>query len=142
MNTREQVLADLEALLRVASSAKYITRQISRFADLPTNVFPAIQIIDQGDSEVLHKTGGVATVSMDVKINIIVAAEYKNNTTILNNTEKEITTILFNNLKIGGSVDLIEIFEREAEDFEATYPFVVVSRNITIHYTGNVATGL
>jgi len=142
MATREQVLTSLETLAASAASVKYSTRQVVLFEDLPTNIFPLVQVIDNGDIEVLHKTGGVATVSIDVQLKIVTKAEYKDNATKLNMVDSEIIAALYTDLRLGGGADLVEILDREAEEIETTHPFVVVTRNIVLHYTGSMATGL
>jgi len=138
---REQIMTALENTLKL-TSVKYVTRQITKFDQLPNNIFPAIQIIDDSDAEIEHKTGGYVNIGINIIVNTIVKAEYKNNATMLNNIDAEIIQKINQNLTLGGLCSAIEIHNREHQDIEATYPYVISTRNLIIWYTGNMANGL
>jgi len=141
LSRRESALEALKTVISGSAFIKYVTRDVMPFEHLASTQFPMCMIEDLGDDDLTYKTSGNANITISLNLKIITKAEYSNNSSAINLADQDIVKQIAGSQKLGGLVSIMELRERETQDIETTYPYVVVVRKARIVYSENTSNG-
>jgi len=138
---REEILVELEKLLKGIPDIKLVTREFKPIDDISSVQFPCIIIEDDGVESFDWKTGGFADIHFDVNI-IGYVNQHNGVSSELNRIDAELKKIISSNLTLNGKVAIIRIMPYTERSGSKFAPYGFFERPLRITYEGNIAGGL